>query len=211
MTHPSDIFETHYHDYCQRLSTVDLAARADRLGLILEDEGARLPFFNHWFHISPDGIVDARGETPGYVDSVILAKYILECPPQVIEDPAWCAFRDFKHRAAMTNANYFNTDTVQKLTTHFSGQLTALESACRELNGEPEPLDAGQDLAVAFDALPRLRLLLLFTDGDDEFPASGRILFQGQAEHYLDPESLAMTSARLIQKLIQCQTREVTP
>ena len=42
---------------------------------------------------------------------------------------------------------------------------------------------------------------MLFNDKDDEFPAQCSILFQKQAEFYLDPESLLMTGAVLARKL----------
>jgi hypothetical protein len=50
-------------------------------------------------------------------------------------------------------------------------------------------------------ALPRISLLLLFNDGEEEFPAKCSVLFQRHAEYYLDPESLAMTSACLAREL----------
>jgi len=57
------------------------------------------------------------------------------------------------------------------------------------------------DLSYEFNALPRIALLLLFNDGDEEFPAKCTVLFQRHAEYYLDPESLAMTGACLAKYL----------
>jgi hypothetical protein len=54
---------------------------------------------------------------------------------------------------------------------------------------------------MKFDVLPNISLLLLFNDRDDEFPAQGTVLFQKHSEFYLDPESLAMTSAVLVKRL----------
>ena len=57
------------------------------------------------------------------------------------------------------------------------------------------------DLVMRFQALPRIALLLLFNDGDDDFPPYSTVLFWRQAEYYLAPESLAMTSALLARQL----------
>jgi hypothetical protein len=57
------------------------------------------------------------------------------------------------------------------------------------------------DLSVRFEALPRVSLLLLFNDRDDEFPAGCKVLFNQHAETYLDPESLAMTGSFLAKQL----------
>ena len=54
---------------------------------------------------------------------------------------------------------------------------------------------------MQFQALPRIALLLSFNDGDEDFPPYSTVLFWRQAEYYLDPESLAMTSALLARQL----------
>ena len=40
--------------------------------------------------------------------------------------------------------------------------------------------------------LPKVPVLLLFNDADDEFPADCKVLFERRAEHYLDMECLAI-------------------
>jgi hypothetical protein len=45
---------------------------------------------------------------------------------------------------------------------------------------------------MQFDALPRVPVMLLFNDADDEFPAKSSVIFERRAEHYLDSECLAM-------------------
>ena len=71
------------------------------------------------------------------------------------------------------------------------------------MGGFAHQMEISYDLAVKFDALPRISLLLLFNDGDEEFPAKCTVLFQKHAEYYLDPESLAMTGACLAKALKQ--------
>ena len=133
---------------------------------------------------------------------VILAKYVLLCPDQLYLDGDWCTFRDFKRQAHFTNANFFNTETIGQIKAYFSGRLTDLKIACKKMNGTALEMDLNYDLAVWFTALPRLSLLLLMNDADEEFPAECKVLFQRQGEYYLDPESLAMTSGLLAKKLI---------
>jgi hypothetical protein len=42
------------------------------------------------------------------------------------------------------------------------------------------------------DSIPKVPLLLLYNDADDEFPAHCSILFERRAEKYLDAECLAI-------------------
>jgi hypothetical protein len=49
--------------------------------------------------------------------------------------------------------------------------------------------------------LPRVPLLLLFNDADDEFPAACSVLFERRAAGYLDMECLAMLGMQLARRL----------
>jgi hypothetical protein len=97
--------------------------------------------------------------------------------------------------------NFFSSDTERAIEKHFSGRLEELVKAGRQLGGVDHETDMPYDLSVHFQALPRISLLLLFNDDDDEFPAKCTVLFQRHAELYLDPESLAMTGASLARSL----------
>jgi len=203
MTERSKIFEENYQDYCRQIAAIDLTPITEQLNIQVDNNIAQIPFFNQTYQVSGNGIFDAASKKADYVASVILSKYVLLCPNQTHLDEEWCTFRDFKKESHLTNTNYFISDTTQRIITHFSGRLTDLKSACRKINGVDQQMDLPYDLSVLFTVLPRLSLLLLINDADDEFPADCKVLFQRQSEYYLDPESLAMTSGLLAQKLIQ--------
>ena len=158
--------------------------------------------------MSREGIRDESGRRPAYGLCVILARYILCCPDRIYHDPQWVAFRDFKKDAAITNVNYFTSDVEQAVLGHFQGRPDGLERACRNLGGIPHVTGAGYDVSMAIDLLPRIRLLVLFNDKDEDFPALCRVLSQKHSEFYLDPESLAMSGTSLAKQLIRAD-REI--
>jgi hypothetical protein len=61
------------------------------------------------------------------------------------------------------------------------------------------------DIALAWDALPRLPLLIIFNEGDEEFPAGARMLFDISAPNYLPTEDLSVLAEiatfRLLEEL----------
>jgi len=207
MTVRSKIFEENYQDYCRQIAAVDLAAVKDRLAIQVENNTATVIFFDQPYQVSGKGIFDAEQQKADYVTCVILSKYILGCPDQLYLDSDWCTFRDFKKESHFTNINIFNSETTQRITTHFAGRLIDLKKACIKMNGADISMDPSYDLSydlsASFTVLPRLSLLLLMNDADDDFPADCKVLFQKQGEYYLDPESLVMTSGLLAKKLIQ--------
>jgi hypothetical protein len=52
-----------------------------------------------------------------------------------------------------------------------------------------------------FEALPRVRIYLIFNDADEDFPADCSLLFEKQAAQYLDMECLAMIGMVLAERL----------
>ncbi len=64
------------------------------------------------------------------------------------------------------------------------------------------PLDLA-DAAFAFQAFPRVALAVLLWEGDDEFPAEARVVFDAAAGHYLPAEDLAGLGGLLARRLHQ--------
>jgi hypothetical protein len=197
MVTPSGIFEKHYADYCARISKIDLRHLAHVLGTEYDGERMMIPFFNQTYRVSSCGITDESGNRPDYVRCVILAKYILLCPESRHHDTQWVSFKDFKKTSHFTNVNFFESDTEQAICKHYTGRCDDLARAGKLLGGMDDPMTMSYDLSMQFKVLPRISLLLVFNDGDDEFPPQCKVLFQKHAEFYLDPESLAMTGALL--------------
>jgi hypothetical protein len=201
MVQGSDVFEKNYQNYCAQMAKIDFESIKDKLGIIHDGDRMFIPFFNNRYLVSNNGIFDESGNRPDYIISIILSKYILLCPGQSHHDNEWVSFKDFKRVSHFTNVNYFSSDTERAIEKHFSGKLDKLKKASEELDGSQHEMEISYDLSMQFNALPRISLLLLFNDGDEEFPAKCTVLFQRHAEYYLDPESLAMTSACLAREL----------
>jgi hypothetical protein len=201
MTDSADIFEQNYEEYVAQLSKADLEAVKETLGLISDSGKLFLPFFNERYRVTNTGFTDEGDNKPSYGVAVVLFKYILLCPDQPYYNAEWSAFRDFKKVSHFTNVNFFRSDTEKILEDAFCGKLDDLRKACLALGGTHHEMETRYDLSMKFDALPRISLLLLFNDGDDEFPVKSTVLFQKHAEDYLDPESLIITSAWLAKTL----------
>jgi hypothetical protein len=197
----SEIFEKNYMEYCAQIANFNFISLKEKLRIKQDGNQIIIPFFDNDYFVSKEGIVDKSGTRPGYMVCVILSKYLLLCPESSHYDTNWVSFKDFKKTSHFLNVNYFASDTEKPIVQHFSGRLDALTMACEKFGGLPYDIEISYDLVMRFDALPRISLLLLFNDSDEEFPAHCSVLFQKQAEYYLDPESLAMTSAFLAKNL----------
>ncbi len=201
----AEIFETHYNDYCLKISQCDFEEAAKILKVELKGNGVSIPFINHNYQVSGKGIQDESGSRPDYGLCVILAKYLLLCPNRIHEDLRWASFKDFKKDASFVNGNFFSSDTEMAVLKHFSGNIQGLIRAGKKLGGSHLDIGVSYDVSMKIDVLPRISLLVLFNDRDNQFDAQCMVLFQRHSEFYLDPESLAMIGAGLARHLIRAE------
>ena len=195
------IFETHYKDYCHQIAELDFPSIKDALDIELVGHNAIIPFFGEKYIVSKTGITDEFGNQPDYGVCVILSKYLLLCPDVPVLNKEWSTLKDFHKKSQFTNFNVFTSDAEQPIIKTFSGRIDALSDASQKLGGKPCELSSSYDFSWDFCALPKIKVLLLFNDSDDEFPASCSLLFQRQAEDYLDPESLIMVGIAFTHRL----------
>jgi hypothetical protein len=140
--------------------------------------------------VSGKGIIDPSGKLPPLEVSVVLCKYIILCPDVKPTVDDWVSYRDFKDSGPLTS--YFENNVGQSIANYFTDRLSELEKSCKALGGFPPDIELSYELSMQFNALPRVPVLLLFNDADDEFPAHCSLLFEGRAEKYLDAECLAI-------------------
>ncbi len=196
---PTSVFEETYKNYLTRIAELDFARIAERLGAEMSGAELIIPFFGNPHRVSTQGLSDPSGNRPDFSVSVVLFKYLLLCPDvDPIEDD-WVSFKDFKDAAPF--AGSFVNYTEAPLAKYFSGRLKYLEEACRGNHGHPPASTFSYDLSMQFNALPKIPVLMLFNDTDEEFAARCAVLFERRAEKYLDMECLAMVGMQLSERL----------
>ena len=195
------IFETHYKEYCRQIAELDFSSIKDTLGVEFRGRDAVIPFLDKEYIVSDTGIADESGNRPNYMVCVILSKYLLQCPDAPVVNKEWSALKDLHKMSQFTNLNFFTSDTKRPIVKTFSGRIGALSDASRKLGGKPCELGVSYDFAMEFRVLPKIEILLIFNDRDDEFPAACSVLFQKQAEDYLDTESLIMIGTAFTRRL----------
>jgi hypothetical protein len=185
------VFDEIYKQYLADVSTIDLRPTASRLGIDVEGDEAIVPFYGILHRVSARGVMDEQGKRPIHAVSVILCQYLLLCPSQ--EPPAtgeWVKYHSYPDAAPY--AGGFRNTAERPISKAFTGRLDDLKHACMVLGGQPGEAPFSCDLAVRFPVLPKVNLLMVFIDQDDEFPAECSILFEKHADAYLDMECLAM-------------------
>ena len=189
------VFKETYEHYLERIGKIDLHNVSEKLGGHIEKDEAIISFFQRPYRISGRGITDPFGQQPAMGICVVLCKYMLLCPEVPSLDKEWVSFRDFRNTAPLIHS--FVNHTERPIASHFSNHLEDLSVACEQLGGQDPGLELNYQLIRKLYPLPKVPVLLLFDDADEEFPAQCKVLFERRAEHYLDPECMAILGTLL--------------
>jgi Domain of unknown function (DUF3786) len=200
------VFKETFQNYLDQISKIDLHKRSETLGSRIEKDEMVVSFFGKPYRISGRGITDPFGKQPPMGICVVLCKYLLLCPDVSSLDKEWVSFRDFKNTAPLIHS--FVNHTERPIARHFSNRLEDLSAACEKLGGENPGLRLNYQLIMKLYPLPKVPVLLLFDDADEEFPAQCKVLFERRAEHYLDPECLAIVGTLLNEFLKKVQSEK---
>lgn len=195
------IFEQIYQDYLRQLGQVDLQTIANRIGVEIEGDSILVPLFGQRYKVSPRRIVDPYGKEPIHSVKVVLCQYLLHVPSTDPQEEDWVSYKDFKDATPFVGG--FQNNTEKAIAKNFAGRLETLKRACLQLGGKDPGLEWGYQLSMKFNPLPRIPILLLFNDADEEFPAQCLLLFERRAEKYLDMESMAILAWLLTDYLNQ--------
>jgi hypothetical protein len=199
MASMSMVFEETYRNYLGQVAKIDLKAIAQKLGVQIKGDELIVPLFNRTYSVSSSAVVDLSGEKPPLEACVVLCKYLLLCPETIPAEETWVCYRDLKDAGPLTV--FFANNVEQAIADHFACGIDPLEKACRNLGGFSIKNKYPYDLCVRIVALPRVPLLMLYNDTDEEFPAKCSVLFERRSEKYLDCECLAILGALFVANL----------
>ena len=97
----------------------------------------------------------------------------------------------------------FQGYTSKPLLQRFSDNYQAFHEACHNLCGEKTSFGDG---AYRFQILPKVALLLVHWQGDEEFPPSYKVLFEDIVDYHLPTDGCAILASMLIGKIISAQS-----
>jgi hypothetical protein len=186
----SPVFKETYKNYLDQVAGLEFKSLETKLGIRAEKDKLVIPFFGRLYTISKKSIVDPTGKQPSLEISVVLCKYLLLCPETAPPGDDWVSYRDFRDSVPLTG--FYATSVEQSLARHFSCRIDDLEKSCKILGGFSPDIELSYEISRQFNPLPKVPLLMLFNDADEEFPAHCSILFKRNAEAYLDAECLAI-------------------
>lgn len=117
----------------------------------------------------------------------------------------WASFSEFK--GGLVKSSTFQRDCEEPLKELFDIRVDKVEESLKRLGGMSVS-GFPAERAWILDLLPRVRILLLYSKGDEEFPSSLKIVFDKVTGNFLDVESIIFLLEGLVHTL-RMMAREV--
>ncbi|MBE0617434.1 MAG: DUF3786 domain-containing protein [Proteobacteria bacterium] len=192
-----------------KLAQADFAGLARASGAVYESgppEALLLDFLGARHRLTRDDVEALQGEEPTVWVKIFLAIYVTRAsgaPPA----GEWAAYRELPN--TVSKARSFEA-CGGKVADGFRGRTGDLDAACRGVGGVPTAFGSA-DRAYLLPALPRVSLVLLYWEPQEEFGARATFLVDRGVLEYLDQEALVFLAEATTQRLLGKGLAEVIP
>ena len=189
----------------REVSTVDpkLLARRTRSQLSDQGDGSlefRLELWGHGIRVPYPSleVTSAKNAVPlPMFEQALVLYYFSQADGEPLHG-RWISF------AELPNGRFYNQAfqgyTGGVLSRHFGIHGERFSRAAEQSGGETYPLGSA---AYIFTALPQIPILVVFWQGDEDFPPSFQLLFDEAASHYLPTDGYAILGSAITRRLIK--------
>jgi hypothetical protein len=192
----------------EKVASMAIEDLPDRIGGRLHGDGKdlelRLPYFSGDICIGPGGIRKESGEPLNHWEQVFIYNHMAQ-GGRSNPTGSWKALHEIPNTVSKIKSMRDHVEVP--LAERFGGKATDLDAAAKKLGGRDKTREnPTADAVWLFRPLPRIPVMLLFCDSEDEFDAEVKLLFDETITEHLDIESILFLSERLTQLL--CEDRD---
>ena len=182
------------------LAQRDLSTLVSACGATVVDGRLQMKVWGTAVVLSAPEFVVRDAETGEALDPLTqaLVAYYLHTADGAPPADHWIAFTELPHGRFYTQA--FQGYTGRELAQTFGNDVVRFRETAVALGGTAVTF---ADAAFRFQALPRVPVLVVCWQGDEDFPPSYKILFDAQTPHYLPTDACAILGSMLTRQLLR--------
>lgn len=189
------------YDYAvKKLASKDPQEMASNAGVTYDAHNKifTVPYMENKYTVSyPDGAVSFvdRQDEVVITEKILILHYLAYANGVPIQNK-WISFKELPDGAIYIDP--FTRRTINPMVKVFGDNQEKFVEMTKYLNPKKETLG---DTSLTIYAFPRVPVTYILYSGDDEFPASGNVLFDASAPNYLPTEDFAFVASLPIHRL----------
>jgi len=184
----------------KELAMQNTAVLVQNCGAKVGDEQLEMSVWGSLVSITIPGFIICHAETNSKPDLLMeaLILYYLHTSDGTPTAGEWIAFTDLPDGRFYTKA--FQGYTGRELEQAFGNDVNRFKAKAVACGGQPESFG---DAAFRFQVLPRIPILAVCWQGDEDFPPSYKILFDANTRHHLPTDACAIMGGLLTRRLLR--------
>ncbi len=183
---------------CEKLKGIDLSQQAENGGFTFTpDKGIEIPFFGKNYTIDPETCTfhSPDESVTSLVTKGVILHYILGADGFPLSKK-FITYGEIP--GGLTYAGVFRRRVILPFINAFGQNLEAFKKTAEAYHGVPSLLG---DAAFTFQIFPKIPVTLVLWEEDEEFPPSGKMLFDASIDHYLDLEDVVVMGEMIVGRL----------
>lgn len=169
---------------------------AEGIGADLVNGSLRLNAMNKEFTISSKGEIKSEGHITPWL-KILLLNYIKNSGNSNLSNK-WVSFSELKN--GMLKANTFKSECEDALNSILNDYFDKSDTIFSGL-GARRLQGLSTENAWTLKLLPKIPVLILYWQKEDDFPSQTKILFDSSADQFLDVESLVFLTEEMIREI----------
>lgn len=157
-----------------------------------------VPYLGDQYIVSyPDGTVSLKDKA-SEVDikvKILILHYLITANGAPVQN-RWISFKELPDGAIYIDP--FTRRTINPMVKTFADKQDLFFELAQTMGARKETLG---DTSLTINVFPRIPITYILYGGDEEFPASGNVLFDGSASNYLPTEDYAIAASLVVYKL----------
>ncbi|NTU59575.1 MAG: DUF3786 domain-containing protein [Deltaproteobacteria bacterium] len=190
----------------QEVDFAELARRSGARHVPGSTEAIEVPFLGAAHRVTRADVTALEGEAPSVWVKIFILIYLTrsaESPPS----GEWAAYRELPNTSSKSKTY---ERTVDRLAPAYEGRVDELERVVLAMGGKPASFGSAER-AWVFSALPKVDLLLLFWDKQEDFDARVSLLVDRKILDYLDQEAIVFLCEAFTNRLLGKGLAEIIP
>jgi len=142
-------------------------------------------------------VFEPKSNTPLILPNQALLFYYFFTADGFTPSDRWISFTELSNGMFYTQA--FQSYTGKELARIFQDDRLSFEAAAKVCGGTQVEFGG---VSYEFELLPYISLLVVFWEGDDDFPSTFQVLFNASTNHYLPTDACAIAGSMLTRRII---------
>ncbi len=189
----------------ERAASMEIEDLPERIGGEIiydgEEKQLKLPYFNSHIFIGKDKIKTENGKDLGRWEQVFILNHMAQGGKNLPKGN-WKGLQEFPN--TISKMKSMKSHVEEPLCERFAGKVDELKTAALAIGGKDKLMEnPSADAAFMFRPLPKIPVMLLFWDKEDDFEAQAKLMFDETIVEHLDIESIMFLSERLTQLLCE--------